>query len=189
MHHYIVPNHSGHIRVRFTTEDLIDAFFIAWQRGEAKRRHGIQSRKVDRKTDDLTMDVYGSLAEMAVSEVFNTSSPAIEYLYGDSNQPDNTLPNGQTIETKYTNERDRRFILGYTDPERFTADFGVLLWPAKDREVEDPFNVDMDIVGVISRERLRQVAYVTNLGYNAVLVVDLADMRSPQLLLQHLKVA
>lgn len=158
--------------VRFDRSDLHHAFDIAWLRNEPKRQRSITSRKLNPKRDDLTTHVFGVLAEMAVMHVLDSTMDTTSILSGDKHKPDHILYGRYSLQTKYRDQRGWSFALYSTNPDEFNADIGILVYPARDRDKHDPFDLSMEIVGCISRDKFFRVATIANYGYGDRYIVE-----------------
>lgn len=117
-----------------------------------KEKAGVPCHLYGRESG-LEVHIEGLLGEYAVAKAFNVLPDISLHLHGDD-KVDLRLPDGRTAQVKY--RRKRGYDYAINSMEEFVADVGILCWPAEG---------GVEVVGMITRERFKEVAVVENFGY------------------------
>ena len=127
-----------------------------WARERQSRKKPHTSKKIVTYRDDLSIHYDGIKGEYAVHKLFCLPYHPRPRESGDKNAPDLWLPTGESVQVKYRSKRGWQFLLTSTDPDEFTADIGILCWPAETGPE------DVEVVGWISRDDFLRHAVTVN---------------------------
>lgn len=129
----------------FTESEQIHLWRLARKRHEPKRRRGIKGPWS--RQPSVNTHYEGLRAEYAVAKLFNIPLDESISLSGDDGT-DLTLPDGRTVQVKYRGRRGWDYALPSANPEDFTTDIGILVWPCEDPDDTE----DVDVVGWVTRD-------------------------------------
>lgn len=138
--------------VKLFKNEYEDVLQVALERNENKEKLGIKHYGFSEQYENaLACHIRGISAEKVVSKVtgFDLNREISEK--GDKGlaiHSDLILPNNKTVEIKMR-ERGKEFILPSFNPEKFTQDYGILVFATKDP-------MTFEIVGYITRETFLQ---------------------------------
>lgn len=134
--------------VKLFKSDYEDVLQVAFERNENKEKLGIKHYGFsDQYSSSLECHLRGISAEKAVSKItgFDLNRGISEL--GDKGllvHSDLILPNNKTVEVKMR-ERGKEFILPSFNPEKFTQDYGILVFATKDP-------MTFEVVGYITKQ-------------------------------------
>jgi hypothetical protein len=120
---------------------------LAADRWEPKRDGGQPTEKVATNERDHTIDIAGVRGEYAVAQYLDGSFTQVTGRRARRDFHSITLADGTTIYVSSPITRDRYFVVKGTNPHRFTADIGILVWPASDAQGEA-----VELVGWLPRD-------------------------------------